>query len=158
MTKKFNLSYVTFGLMLSIASGCATMRGESSGKDLSQANSGPTVVYAKTEPGTIELNRNFQPARPAEVVADIKDFTGKITDVKLQFANIPLEIPMENIGGSTWRAQFTPRQLEMLAVSGRTTRYEANVIARNNEGKTTMSKNPVEVAVKAPELTGTGSG
>lgn len=136
------------------------MKGGSSEAELAAANNGPAVVSAKTEPGTIELNRDLQPTRPAEVVADIKDFTSKITEVKLQFANIPLEIPMENVGGSTWRAQLSPRQLEMLAVSGRTTRYEANVIAKNEDGKTAMTKNPVEVAVKAPDLAGsqTGSG
>ena len=92
------------------------------------------------------------------MIADIKDFTSKVTDVKLQFTNLPLEIPMENIGGSTWRAQISPRQLEMLAVSGRTTRYEANVIVRNEDGKTGMCKNPVEVAVKAPEVSGSQTG
>ena len=126
--------------------------------DIAAANSGPTVVSARAEPGTIELNRDRQPTRPAEVIADIKDFTSKVTDVKLQFTNLPLEIPMENIGGSTWRAQISPRQLEMLAVSGRTTRYEANVIVRNEDGKTGMSKNPVEVAVKAPEVSGSQTG
>jgi hypothetical protein len=130
------------------------MRTENNNEEVSRAAHGPAVLSARSEPETVELNREFQPTRPAEVVADVKDLTSTITDVKLQFANIPLEIPMENIGGSTWRAQLTPRQLEMLAVSGRTTQYAANVVAKNQEGKTAMTRNPVQVAVKAPDLAG----
>jgi hypothetical protein len=153
-----SLPFLTFTLLAIGASGCAT--GQSARNNASQdtSASGPSVVYARSEPSTVELNRDFQPTQPAEVLADVKDAESKVSDVKLQFTSIPLEIPMENIGGTTWRAQLTPRQLEMLAVSGRTTRYEANVIARNQDGKTSMTTKPVDVAVKAPDLTGAGTG
>ena len=169
MMPKLNSCYVVavslsslMSLCMVTVAGCASM-GSSKNTDAESSLSanGPSVVYARSEPGTVELNRDFQPTKPAEVLADIKDFQSPISDVKLQFTNVPLEVPMENIGGTTWRAQFSPRQLEMLAVSGRTTHYEANVIARNKEGKTSVSKNPISVAIKAPDMSipaATGAG
>jgi hypothetical protein len=156
---KQNSKYIVFGLLAVVAGGCAGLPGShssDSGKEL--AATGPSVIFARVEPGTIELNRDFQPTRPAEVLADVKDFNSQVTDVNLQFTNVPLEVPMENIGGSTWRARLSPRQLEMLAVSGRTTKYEARVIARDKDGKSGMSKDPVDVAVKAPDLSSSASG
>ena len=59
---------------------------------------------------------------------------------------------MENIGGTMWRAELTPQELQMLAVSGKTVKYNANVVAKNADGE--MSKAlPVTVAVKAPDYT-----
>jgi hypothetical protein len=139
-TKKFNLVYVAFGLVTAFTVGaCSTMQSGPSDKDMASASTGPAVVYTRVEPSTVELNRDFQPSKPAEVLADVKDFNSKVKDVKLQFENVPLEIPMENIGGSTWRAQLTPRQLEMLAVNGKTTSYKAHVVARDEDGKSAVS-------------------
>jgi hypothetical protein len=129
---------------------CSTLRGEKTGQDL--ASSGPTVLNPRANPSVIELNSNFQPKQPAEVLADVKDFTSPITDVKLRFNHAPLEVPMEHVQGSTWRAMLSPEQVKTLAVGGQTTRYDANVIARNQDGQTASSKNPVEIVVKAPDL------
>lgn len=133
---------------------CSTMsdavHGSSEGKEVAAA--GPTVMNVRTEPSTVELNRDLQPLQPAEVLADVKDFRSNITEVKLQFTHVPLEIPMENIGGTTWRTQLTPRQLQMLAVSGRTIKYEATIMAKNAEGQVASSKTPVEVSIKSPDL------
>ena len=131
-------------------SGCATLRGEKGGEDI--AATGPTVINVRTNPGTIELDRSFRPMKGAEVLADVKDFTAKVTDVRLRFQHAPLEIPMQHVGGTTWRAQLTPEQLKLLAVSGQTISYDATIIARDENGKVAMSKDPVKVAVKAPEL------
>ena len=136
-------------LALLAASACST---PSATQDNELAASGPTVLEARVEPGTIELNNQMQPVKPAEVLADIKDFTSPVTEVKLQFTHVPLEVPMRNIGGTTWRAEFSPRQLQKLAVSGRTIRYDANVVATDGEGQTATSKSPVQLAIKAPDL------
>ena len=111
-------------------------------------------------PGVVELNRDFQPMKPAEVLADIKDSNARIDNVTLQFSGIPLEVPMENIGGTTWRAQLTPRQLEMLAVNGQTIHYKANVVAHDeNAARLGARPVPVEVAIKTPDVGGgTGAG
>jgi hypothetical protein len=140
---------ILLGILL--AGGCAT-GGRNEGGAV------PSIVYARTQPATIELNRSFQPTRTAEVLADINDSGKNVTEVKLEFTDVPLEIPMEHIGGSTWRAQLSPRQLEMLAVSGQTMRYGANVIARNSDGRAAVTHKPIEVAIKAPEMSTTGSG
>lgn len=131
-------------------SSCSTIQGKESGEKI--ASSGPTVLFARTQPGTIELDRDLVPIQSAQVLADVKDFKSKITDVKLQFQNVPLEVPMENIGGTTWRAVLSPRQLELLAVSGKTIKYDAQVVARNEEGQVGMSEKPVQVAIKAPDI------
>lgn len=130
-------------------SGCSTVRGGKSGQQLS--STGPTIVSVDTRPGTFELNEALQPTQDSEVVAQIKDFTSEISEVKLQFVNVPMEIPMDHVGGTTWRAVLTPEQLRSLAVAGETMNYDANVIARNEDGLSTVSADPVEIEVRAPE-------
>jgi len=123
------------------------MKGEKSGEDI--AARGPTVVDVRSNPKTIELTGSSQPQ--AEVLADVKDFNVKVSDVRLRFLHVPLELPMEHVEGSTWRAKLSRNQLERLAVSGQTTKYEANVIARNTKGEITVSEKPVTIAIKAPQ-------
>jgi hypothetical protein len=135
------------------ANGCSSM-GKTESKELS--SSGPTVMNARAEPSTVELNRNLQPIQDSEILADVKDFRGKVTDVRLKFVHVPVTIPMENIGGTTWRAKLSPQQLRSLAVSGKTISYDANIVARNDQGQTATSSSTVSVAVKAPELSRTG--
>ncbi len=138
-------------LLIGVAgAGCSSM-GNKSGEKI--ASTGPTVVTTKTEPKTIELNQSFQPQQPATVTAEVKDFTSKVTDVRLRFVRVPMEIRMENIGGTTWKADLTPQQIRTLAVGGETMSYEANVVARNVEGMVAVSPSPVEITVKTPELT-----
>lgn len=149
------LSLCLLASALALSTGCSSIMGKKE-SDEDIARSGPTVLYARTEPGTIELNRDLAPLQPARVIADVKDFKNQVTDVKLQFNNVPLEIPMTNVGGTTWQAEISPRQLEMLAVSGRTMSYEAQVIAKNNKGQVAMSRDPVEVEIKTPEVGSTG--
>src|SRR5689334_18945871 len=89
---------------ISLGVGCSSpghVKSESkTGQDL--ASNGPTVVDARTQPETIKLNQSLQATEGAEVLADVKDFTAKVTDVKLRFVRVPLEVPMKNIGGTTW--------------------------------------------------------
>jgi len=128
--------------------GCST--GQQQAIELSQ--NGPTVVNARAEPGVIVLNRDLLPNRPAEVLADVKDFKSNILDVRLKFQDVPMEVPMQNIGGTTWRAELTPQQLQQLAISGQTVKYAATVVARNTKGETTTSPEPIYVAVRTPDL------
>lgn len=143
---------LSFATIIVIASGCSSgpFASSESGKDIAQT--GPTVLNARSEPGTIELNRDLKTNTPAEILADVKDFQSKISDVRLQFLSVPLEIAMQNIGGTTWRAQLNPEQLQMLAVSGKTIKYDANIIARDIDGHSNMAKSPIQVAIKAPDL------
>jgi hypothetical protein len=144
---------------LSLAAGCSTFKSSETaeaGKEL--AAIGPTVLNARSEPSTVELNRSLQPIKTPEILADVKDFRSKVTDVKLKFVHVPITVAMENIGGTTWRAELTPQQLQMLAVSGKTISYDANIVARNERGQTAVSTTPVTVAVKAPDLAQNTSG
>lgn len=119
-------------------------------KPVQISSTAPTVVNARAEPGTVVLNGELQPVDPARVLADIKDFNSKVVDAHLKFADVPMEIPMENIGGTTWKAELTPQELQMLAVSGKTINYHAQIIARDAHGEVSEAA-PVNIAVKAPD-------
>lgn len=92
----------------------------------------------------------------AQVVADVKDFQGQVQDVRLRFTHVPIEVPMTQVTPSTWMATLDQNQLKLLAVNGHTMKYEANVIARDTKGQTGISQKPVEISVKAPDITSTG--
>lgn len=144
-------------LSVFLALGCATApTGDT--QNLAGGREGPAIIETQLQPRMIELNREFQPMHPSTVLADVKDFTAKIEAVTLRFENIGLEIPMENLGGTLWRAELTQRHLELLAVTGKTIRYEAHVVARNTEGKEGRTPLPVEVAIKAPPIGSVGAG
>jgi hypothetical protein len=147
--------FVALSLFVSLSaslSACSMFGGgtKSSGEQLSQ--SGPNVVDVRSDPSTIVLNNNWQPNQPPTITAEIKDFTSNVRDVKLRFVSVPLEIPMQNISGTTWTATLTQEQIRTLAVGGQTTTYEVNVIARNEDGQIAVSKKPFEVAIKGPDL------
>jgi hypothetical protein len=129
---------------------CSSMPRAESSQDISVL--GPTVLDAHAVPGTIELNRDLQPMQPAQVVAQVKDFKSEISSVQLRFQHVPLEIPMHLVGGSTYSAELTPNQVQMLAVSGRTVQYSAMVIAHDSAGKVGTSSQPVTVSIKSPQL------
>lgn len=136
-------------LALTLASsGCSSSKAKSS-QELS--STGPTVVQVKAEPETIALNGALKPMQPANVFADVKDFTGKVQDVRLRFVHVPIEVQMQPTAGSTWQGVIPPNALKKLAVSGQTMRYQADVIARDSNGHIATSAKPIEIAVKAPE-------
>lgn len=166
--EKFNLGYVIFTVMFAafaatlvlVADGCSstpTREATTASKDSTIPPAGPSILYVRTAPGPIDLNRNFEPARPAEVLADIKDYSSKINDVKLQFVGVPLEISMEKVSPTTWRARLQQQQLELLAVSGQTIRYEAHVIASDEDGRKATTKIPVDLSIRAPEIAISGA-
>ena len=121
-----------------------------SGKEISAR--GPTVMNARTEPSTVELNRDMKPIQKSEILADVKDFDSKVSGVTVKFTQVPMQLQMKNIGGSTWRAELSPAQLKTLAAGGKTMRYEAQIIARNEKGEVANAQDPVVVSVKAPDL------
>lgn len=131
------------------SSGCSTIKGGKSGEDL--ARTGPTVVQTKTEPSTIQLNSSLQANEPANVYADVKDFSSNVEDVRLRFVHVPLELKMHQLSGSTWQATIPADALKKLAVSGQTMRYQADVIARDADGHVATTQKPLDIAVKAPE-------
>lgn len=136
--------------LLALGTACSTVSGGESSKEF--ATNGPTILNPRTSPSTIELNTSLQPQQPAQVIADVKDFNSNVTDVKLRFVHVPLEIPMHKTGGTTYVGTLTQKQLAMLAVAGKTMNYEANIIAKNEAGQTAVTNNPVSVAVKAPDV------
>lgn len=144
-------SLLILALCLGLGSACSSFPGGNSGSGDQLAVTGPTVLNARTVPSTIELSTDLRPQQPAEVLADVKDFNSQIKDVKLRFIHAPLEIPMKNIGGTTWRATLSPEQLKMLAVSGKTMNYDADIIAQNDAGQFATTDKPVEISIKTPE-------
>ncbi|MCM2277892.1 MAG: hypothetical protein NDJ89_07420 [Oligoflexia bacterium] len=135
-------------------SSCSTVKKitgqEKSAEEMKAA--GPTVLNSRVEPGTIELTRDLKPRQPVEVLAEVKDFSGQVKDVRLRFVDVPIEVPMKNVAGSTWSAALPDNLVKKLAVGNQTTTYEANIYAKNDKGKVGVSKDPLKVAVKAPDL------
>ena len=147
--KNSSLLLRTLGpLMLLAAMGCA--HGGLTGDELTTI--GPNIMNVRTSPSTIDLDKNMEVAKPAQIFAEVKDFKSNVNEVKLRFIHVPLELNMEHVGGTTWRAELSPDQLKTLAVSGQTMRYDANIVARNTEGQTAVSKEPVQISVKAPDV------
>ena len=147
---KLSLKLGLTTLGVSLLAACSSTGKSKSGQDL--ATTGPTIVDVKTNPGTFEVNRNFQPNRPPEIIAEVKDFTSPVSDVRIRFVNVPMEIPMEHVAGTTWRAVLTPEQLKQLAVGGQTMNYQVRVVAKSSDGMTTTSADTTNVAVKTPSL------
>lgn len=135
---------------LLLLSSCALFRDSRTADAISPT--GPTVVEIQTEPGTFELNEEWRPRTESKVIAQVMDITSEIEEVRLRFSQVPMHIPMEHAGGSTWQATLTPEQLRALAVAGETMRYEASVIARNEDGLITVGPDPIEIRIKAPMM------
>jgi len=153
--KKLNQNFILVALIsmgsLLALNGCSSMPGATeSSKEISAT--GPTILNVRLEPSTVELNRNLQAIKQPEVMADVKDFRSKVTHVTLKFRHVPMEVAMQNIGGTTWRAILTPEQLQTLAVSGKTINYDATISARNQEGQVVESSSPITIAIKAPDI------
>jgi hypothetical protein len=148
-----SIAPILLSISLASLAACSSAKTESA-KEF--ASSGPTVVDVKTEPGTFNLTQNLEPVGRTEVIANIKDFNNKVSDVRLRFTHIPMEIPMKQVSSSTWVADLGGSQLKQLAVNGHTMKYEANVIARDDKGQTGVSSSPIEIAVKAPDINSTG--
>lgn len=136
---------------LATTSGCST--GGRQGVEADEvASVTPHVVGARVVPGEIELDRKMLPKKDPEILAEVKDYNSQITDVMVRFVRAPLELEMEHVGGTTWRAKLTNEQIRRLAIGGETVGYQANVIAWNEDGQVAMSERPIEVKIKAPDL------
>jgi hypothetical protein len=141
---------VATSLILFFSSGCATSIKGDNEPSVMTAN-GPNILNARAEPEVVVLNRDLQPTMMGEMLADVKDFKYPVSHVEVKFQDLPLVIQMEHVAGSTWRAEFTPQQLQMLSVIGKTVSYKADIVATNSRGETTTSSDPLNISVAAPE-------
>jgi hypothetical protein len=144
------ISPIVIGMSLVAFSGCSSI-GSKSADDL--AYTGPTVMETRTDPSTFELNRNLDPKTDTQVVATVKDFNSKITDVHLRFTRVPINIALKKGQGDEWVGTLSKKELRELAVSGHTMKYEAEIIAKNKNGQVATSKSPLDIYVKAPDTT-----
>ena len=129
--------------------GCAS--GEKS-PDQGLAAGGPVILNQRVTPDKVELNKYMQAKNPQQIFAEVQDVTANVSDVRLKFLDTPIEIPMEKIGATTWRASIPADQLKRMAVSGKTMNYKANVVARDEKGDVAVSKQPLEIKIDAPEF------
>jgi hypothetical protein len=131
---------------MAVGAGCA-----SSGKDLAeQASKGPVVIEPRSNPETVELNKFLQPKQPQQFFAEIQDFSAPVTEARVKIEGTQIELPMSKVGGTTWRAELTTEQLKRLAISGKKMEYEANVVARNQNGVSASSAKPFKLKISAP--------
>jgi hypothetical protein len=125
--------------------GCATHKSL-----VEEASRGPVIINPHSAPDKIELNRFLQARQPQQFLADIKDFSAPVTEARLQLANTGIVVPLERVGGTTWRGELSSQQIKQLAISGKTIQYEGRVIARDQNGVVGTSKDPVQIAIAAP--------
>jgi hypothetical protein len=148
---KLSLFFVVTSLLL-MNSGCSSSSIKGDTQPTVMNVRGPNILNARSEPEVVILNRDLQPLLPVEVLADVKDFRFPVTTVDVKFQGLPLVVHMERVAGSTWRAEFTPQQLQVLAVSGKTMGYKADIVATNTQGVTNKSNEPLNLYINAPEI------
>jgi hypothetical protein len=144
------ISPILVGMSLVAFSGCSSI-GSKSADDL--AYSGPTVIDTRTDPSTFELNKNLDPKTENQVIATVKDFNSKVTDVRLRFTRVPITVALKKGEGDEWVGDISKKDLKELAVSGHTMRYDATIVAKNKNGQVATSKSPLTIYVKAPDTT-----
>jgi hypothetical protein len=127
-------------------SGCATTQTRDA------PDTGPTIISLKAEPALVQVTRNLDAPLTPVVTADVRDGGREVREVKLRFLHLPLEVPLENVGGSIWRAKLSREQIAMLAVGGHTITYQAHVVARDDLGLIAISRHFIDVAVRTPDL------
>jgi hypothetical protein len=146
------------------AVGATAMVGCSTAKQITGAeksaeqvvSSGPVVLQPRVNPGTIELNRDLQPNERPEVLVEVKDFKAPVNNVELRFLEVPMNIRMRHVGGTTWRAELPSGLIQNLAVNNQTTTYRANIYAMDENGSVGVLREPFQIAVKGPDLSQTG--
>jgi hypothetical protein len=137
-------------LSVALLGGCAHSRTQDELRQ--QASRGPVILNPRSNLNTVELNRFLQAKQPQQFFAEIQDFNSPVVEAKIRMAGTAIEIPMEKIGGTTWRAQLSDDQLKHLAISGQKMEYKASVIARDQNGAVASSKDPISVTVTAPQF------
>ena len=136
-----------------LGTGCAMGRPSGAGQsDQFIDGTGPKILSARTQPGTVVLNRDLQPALPAEIFAEVSETDSEVRDVRIAFIEVPLEIKMERIEGALWRVQLTPEQIHELAIGNQTTPYKAHIYAKDDKGRLAVSRDPLKVEIQAPDL------
>src|SRR5690242_7736146 len=105
--KTIALAVSSLGVL--VLANCSSVTGGGpSAKEI--AATGPTIMNERITPKTVELNNNLQPFQTPEITADVKDFSANVSNVSLRFLHVPVEVPMKNIGGTTWRAVLSPKE------------------------------------------------
>lgn len=116
------------------------------------AQRGPAIINVRTSPNVVRLNRNYMPTSPAEVLAEVKDYNAPVKEVHLKFKNSPVEISMEHLNGTTWRALLTADQLKRLSIGGQVTKYDLSVTARDQDGEITTVADAAHFQIQGPDL------
>jgi hypothetical protein len=146
-------AFTALSLVLSAAA-CSTSPKSARGGQPGQVGvNGPGIEDSRVEPEIVQLDRYLRPTQPARIITEIQDYSSPIVEVSARFLQVPLEVPLRNIGHRTWSADLTPQQLRMLSVTGQTMRYDAAISVRDAQGHTVVSPDTFQVAISAPDIT-----
>lgn len=113
---------------------------------------GPTVLNPRSSPSQVELDAQLQAKYNPQFLADIKDFSSPVNKVTLRFMEVPIEVDMRNLQGTTWEATLSPEQVKKLAVTGKSMKYRVEIVATDEEGRSAVSAEPVQITITAPEI------
>lgn|GEM_PF-1616303 len=130
----------------------------------------PSVINPRSSLPVVAVGSDLKPAQTPEILADVKDFGSDITDVKLRlslssdtpenmrYLRGPIDVPMEHVQGTTWRAKLSDEQIKQLAINGQSMHYEGKVIAKNDKGLVAFSQTPVDLTVQTAPIPSGQSG
>jgi len=135
-----------------ILSGCSTTPVTSNIIEAKVTPTGPTVLNARSTPSTVELDNNLLAKQNPQILADVKDFSAPVYKVTARFTDVPIEVEMQKLQGTTWEATLTSEQVKKLAISGRSVKYRADVIATDDQGRSATSAEPIQIIIIAPDL------
>jgi hypothetical protein len=161
---KIGLVFLSLSVLIGAAA-CSTPSGSTQqDQKVAEAGAPPVVVNPRAEPKMVNLSEGLSTPKPVEVFADVKTFDAGLdkvslrltfspeTEQRMKFFKKPIEMRMENVGGTTWRARLTNRELEMLAINGESITYQGQILAQNDRGQITMSGEPIEITIHAPAV------
>lgn len=144
-------AFSSFCVGILVLSGCSSTPFSSSKNAQNISATGPTILDAKTNPGTVELNADLKAPQNPQIFADVKDFNSPVKEVRARFIHVPIELSMNQLAGTTWEASLTPDQVKQLAVAGQTMHYQANIVATDADGRVAVTQSPIDIAIKSPD-------
>jgi hypothetical protein len=159
----FRLKTIALSLML-ISAGCSSAPSSCQKNQASVAAPAPVIIHPRAIPEKVALTENLEISQPIEVYADIKSFNSNLDQVKLRlsfspetqqnlrFFKTPVEVSMKKVNGSTWKAELGNNELKKLGINGETLKYEGHILAQNDKGQVTISKDPIELIIQTPPV------
>ncbi|MDR3608678.1 MAG: hypothetical protein P4M08_15045 [Oligoflexia bacterium] len=157
-----------------VAAACASPQQsgggtQAAGQTAERSAAGPAIIRPRTVTPILVMTPDLRLAKTPNIVAEIKpvDPTSKVSSANLQLVldqtmvkgtssestlRQPLLVQMKPVAGTTWGASLTDDQLKKLAINGQEVNYIGRIIAKSDNGGTTVSEDIVRLTIAAPPV------